>query len=621
MDRTLADAYNSVTSQNLLYQRNRLRWEFLLQSYIGGDEYRQGNHLTKYYNETAGEYEARLAVTPLDNHCRSIISVYTSFMFRSSPERDFGSLDSDANLKDFLADADLDGRTMDAFMRDVAIWSAVFGHCWILTVKPQTNATTRADEMASGVRPYVNLITPVTVTDWTWRRELSGAYTLSYLKYVEEANDTFSTIKEWTEEEIITSQVNHNTRELVDKMIEPNGLGRIPATICYATRSPVRGIGGSMISDIADAQKMIYNLSSEVEQSIRINGHPTLVKTVEVEASAGAGSVALMPDGMDPGLKPYLLNVSTDITQIYTSIGSLVNSIDKMANTGAVRATESRTLSGVAMETEFQLLNARLAEFADNLELAEEQIWRWYALYQGTVFDGEIDYPDEFDVRDVPNALRSLQSIAGSIKTPEAQALLEYRVRELLEDPRYEIQYEESREQAMYQAEIDEIEKIQASLVNTQAMATTPAPAAPEAPTANFNGATCPVATQDIGVNLANRQTAIDTANYGPLNPALPNTVFWMAKADMWNTDVVTAKQSLCANCSFFVQTTEILDCIDAGLAAGGATGDEWDSVGGGQLGYCEAFDFKCKSTRTCDAWVAGGPVTDATPTPAGAPE
>lgn len=130
-------------------------------------------------------------------------------------------------------------------------------------------------------------------------------------------------------------------------------------------------------------------------------------------------------------------------------------------------------------------------------------------------------------------------------------------------------------------------------------------------PTDVVTAEACPIATQDIAVNLANRQTAIDTANYGPLNPTLPNTVFWMAKADMWNTDPATAKQSLCGNCSFFDQTTAILDCIESGLAAGGATGDEWDSVGGGQLGYCEAFDFKCKSTRTCDAWVAGGPVTD----------
>ena len=476
MDQTLRDAYTVVTSQNLLYQRNRDRWEFLLQSYIGGQEYRDGGHLAKYVTESDNDYATRLSVTPLDNHCRSVISVYTSFMFRKGPERDLASLDNDANIKDFLQDADLDGRTMDAFMRDVAIWAAVFGHCWILTVKPQTNAATRADELQSGVRPYVNLITPLTVTDWEWSREPSGAYTLVYLKYVEEVNDTFSTIKTWTPEEIRTTQVNHNARRIVDEIIEPNGLGRIPATIAYGARSPVRGMGASMISDIADCQRMIYNLHSEVEQSIRINGHPTLVKTVDVEASAGAGSVALMPDGMDPGLKPYLLNVSTDINQIYTAITNLVNSIDKMANTGAIRATESRSLSGVAMETEFQLLNARLAEFCDNLELAEEQIWRWYALYQGTVFDGEIEYPDEFNVRDIPNALRSLQTIAGSVQTPEAQALIEYRVRELLEDPRYEIQYEESREQAMYQAEIDEINKIQVSLQNqvTAASATAP---------------------------------------------------------------------------------------------------------------------------------------------------
>jgi hypothetical protein len=27
-------------------------------------------------------------------------------------------------------------------------------------------------------------------------------------------------------------------------------------------------------------------------------------------------------------------------------------------------------------------------------------------------------------------------------------------------------------------------------------------------------------------------------------------------------------------------------------------------------LGYCEAFDFKCAASRTCDAWVVGGPIT-----------
>jgi len=443
MDSTLYDAYTSVTSQNLLYQRNRDRWQFLLESYIGGEEYRRGNYLTRYATETDGEYQGRLAVTPLDNHCKSVVQVYTSFLFREEPDRDYGSLEMNPNLEPFLKDCDQDGRSLAAFMRDVAIWSNVFGHAWVMVVKPNTNAATRAAELAQGVRPYLNLITPLTVTDWEWRREASGAYTLVYFKYVEEANDTFSTIKEWTTEEIRTRQVNHNTREIVQEMIEPNGLGQIPAVICYATRSPVRGIGASTISDIADCQRMVYNLTSEAEQSIRINGHPTLVKTVDVEASAGAGSVALIPDGMDPGLKPYLLTVGTDVTQIYTSIRNLVDGIDKMANTGAIRAVEARTTSGVAMETEFQLLNARLSELADNLELTEEQIWRWFALYEGSAWDGEIHYPDNFGIRDHQRDVTLLVSARSAATDPMVLRVIDEELLESLGREKEYLQYQD----------------------------------------------------------------------------------------------------------------------------------------------------------------------------------
>jgi hypothetical protein len=27
-------------------------------------------------------------------------------------------------------------------------------------------------------------------------------------------------------------------------------------------------------------------------------------------------------------------------------------------------------------------------------------------------------------------------------------------------------------------------------------------------------------------------------------------------------------------------------------------------------LGFCELFDFKCAATRTCNAWLIGGPIT-----------
>jgi len=117
------------------------------------------------------------------------------------------------------------------------------------------------------------------------------------------------------------------------------------------------------------------------------------------------------------------------------------------------------------------------------------------------------------------------------------------------------------------------------------------------------NGAKCPVATQDITVNLKNRGKAINSAEYGPENPALPNKQFWMKKADSWEVSEKDAKTCLCGNCAAFNQEKSMLDCIAKGI---GDEGDPWAMIEAGDLGYCEIFDFKCAASRTCDAWVAG---------------
>lgn len=120
----------------------------------------------------------------------------------------------------------------------------------------------------------------------------------------------------------------------------------------------------------------------------------------------------------------------------------------------------------------------------------------------------------------------------------------------------------------------------------------------------------CPPATQDIGLNLKNRQKAINEYGYGPLNPDLPNLKFWMKKVDEWNLDSMEeAQQSLCGNCAAFDQRQETLDCIAQGI--GSDQGAEDPTIDAGDLGYCRFLKFKCASRRTCDAWVTGGPLTD----------
>ena len=103
----------------------------------------------------------------------------------------------------------------------------------------------------------------------------------------------------------------------------------------------------------------------------------------------------------------------------------------------------------------------------------------------------------------------------------------------------------------------------------------------------------CPVATQDLDVNLKNRQTAIDKHGYGPANPndtEADNAMFWQAKAKMWNCSV-----------------DNVRDCFAKGIGDQG--NDPMATLEKSDMGYCAFLHFKCAGDRTCDAWMVGGAV------------
>lgn len=122
----------------------------------------------------------------------------------------------------------------------------------------------------------------------------------------------------------------------------------------------------------------------------------------------------------------------------------------------------------------------------------------------------------------------------------------------------------------------------------------------------------CPAATQNIDLNLKNRQKAIDEYGYGPLNPNEANEKFWEDKKEKWKLDSVDeAKEALCGNCAAFDITQKTLNCIAKGIGDDEGSEDPFDVINAGKLGYCRFLKFKCAAARTCDAWVVGGPITD----------
>ena len=412
----MAYTRQDIEAQHQHYKGMIPRWEYFIRSYLGGKEYQDGKFLQAYQLEFENEYYKRIAFTPLDNHCRNIIDIYSSFLFRVEPTRNFGSLAEDMSVEQFLEDADLEGRSFEALMREAQRFASVYGHVWLLMDKPSTNVMTRAEELDQGIRPYLNIYTPENVLDWHYTRNDAGYYFLDYLKIREEQTAEGEFYKLWFLDKIDTvfvSTINRDEPRLITSV--PNPLMKIPAVILYNQRSPMRGLGVSDLTDVADLQKAIYNELSEIEQIIRLSNHPSLVKTKDTDAGAGAGSIIEIPDNIDANLKPYILQPNgSNLDGVLRSINHKVEAINRLTHVGTLRATAERVQSGIALRTEFELLNARLSEKSQLMELAEEQLWRLFADWQETVFDGEIDYPDSFDIRDWATDLELLQAAKAS---------------------------------------------------------------------------------------------------------------------------------------------------------------------------------------------------------------
>lgn len=416
------------------YAQYAQQWDYLYRSYVGGDEYKTGAYLRKYLGEDdapGNQYLQRLISTALDNQCKTVIDVYRSFLFRNEPERNFGVYNEYEPLDDIEEDFDLEKHDATQFMKILNDWLSVYGTMWVIVDKPAYQAVTAAEEEEMGIRPYAAMIAPVAVLDWKFELDAAGRRKLVYFKYVEDRQNTYDTIKIWqpdTVTKVVASKVlkpitagnltvygQSAQREhvltydsIISEEVITNMLGYIPVVNCRATDSLIPGIGVSDINDVADIQRSIYNKLSELEQTIRVSNHPALVKTSETKAAAGAGAIITMTDDLDPGLKPFLLEPSgASIDGIIKAIELDVESIKRMTHLSAVQATRGSAMSGVALQTEFQLLNASLSERADQLEAIEREIWcyvfDWLLIEEPDDF--EIEYPDSFDLRDQHNDL------------------------------------------------------------------------------------------------------------------------------------------------------------------------------------------------------------------------
>lgn len=410
------------------YQEYIYRWDYYARSYMGAEEYRDGAYLRKYINEDDApgqQYQQRLLDTAYQNHVKTVVDTYRSFLFRHVPTRTLGTLANNPLITDFVSDADLNGSSLNHFMREVSDIVSIYGGCWVGVDRPAYQAQSAAEELALSIRAYATMYTPPNVMDWSYKKTLRGNKELVYIKVIDEQYEDHDIIRVWTPETVEVYTVakeqiqktsnslmlgNMNyasdvpTREygeILDYEVYDNPLGKVPFVFINGEKSFHTGIGTSDIGDVADLSRSIYNKLSELYQNIRISSHPSIVAEPSADLNGGVGAVITVDENTQ--IQPYLLQpTGASIDGIIAAIELDIESINDITHLSAVKAKNGSPMSGVALQTERQNLNNKLGDRASVLEKGERAIWNFWFMWQAIEPTDEFDiyYEKNFDMRD-----------------------------------------------------------------------------------------------------------------------------------------------------------------------------------------------------------------------------
>lgn len=203
-------------------------------------------YLPRWPAEEPSAYRARLNSSFLFNAFEHTVESLTG-----SPFGEPLKLNDDIPevIKQYLNDADMEGRDLHNFARDVFLAGLAYGHAFILVDYPtMTGAKTQADLRAANARPFMQLIHPQQVLYWH-ASLVNGVMTADEVRIWETQDEQAGMLAElpvlrvrvlkpdsfevWQAEAVATG------KQAAWQMIEtgPNTLGRIPLVPFYAKRT------------------------------------------------------------------------------------------------------------------------------------------------------------------------------------------------------------------------------------------------------------------------------------------------------------------------------------------------------------------------------------------------
>lgn len=444
-------------------EANLRRWQFFRDAYAGTRALvANQNVLPKHPREEAEGYARRVANVYGFGYSAAVVDLLTFYLFQQPATVEWGDLEGDPLFKQFLKDADLFSTDLDVFLTGAQKAAAIEGHSGILVDKPvaqrvvenddnaagndggsrsnidssDAGPVTQQDEEDSGVYPYVSVYEATNILDWKYKRDRFGRPYLAYLKLLDDVEDPCKrryrvwTIDRWEVWVVNEVRIDPRTRDRVavggklEQIAElensgDNPLGKIPFTWVLNAKSDLRNIGVSDLKEISYIDASIIRNLSQAEEVTEYAAFPMLMKPIlppgEEEDDTTGVTVVVEFDPNYPGALPQWMDskVQEPVDAIFLMIAKKVEEIYRAVNAGGLNATETSTQakSGVALQQEFRLLNAKLASKSVYLEEAEKQVIGFWALWQGKPEEDDsrsVSRPRNFNISDLMTDLESV---------------------------------------------------------------------------------------------------------------------------------------------------------------------------------------------------------------------
>lgn len=434
-----------------LYEENQHKWDFYLDSAMGGDNICTRDNIFEHRLEDSEDYEnglnGRVDRAYYLNFCDTIPSIYNSYIFREIVTRP-----PDDTLALFRQNADGRNMSISDFVKKAGYYASICGAIHALVDIPPTNKgiknLSRADIKSGKMNPYASLFFPSQLMDWSVDAWGELRWIVLRSVYYQDADPT----KERVEEEhykLITrtdwkiENENGQPPQLADGVPTSgkNEWGLIPLVTMYHKDINDDRIGESLIKDIAYINRAILNWCSCMDEQIERQTFSQLVipddGTLAEEREAGSdplwrvGTSSVWTFPADAGQPPQFISPNTaNIQVIWAIILDHIKEIYRIAKllggTGDLYVTQS----GRAAQMGFQGVNSALAEKALSYQKFENDLNRLvYRFYNKDLssFD-PVKYPSSFDVSALADELNSYITIMQNNFSPTLNKTLQKNI-------------------------------------------------------------------------------------------------------------------------------------------------------------------------------------------------